>query len=133
MGDCNAVGLVIIAGGVFALWAAVSDWEWFFNHPKAKLFTWLLGRTGARLFYGVLGLGLVGLGGAVLLGMVSPGGRKKAEKPDIVRKRIPNSAPGTSRSSTTTIRKPQRKEKWDFLNQSENPSIATNTFVSSWL
>ncbi|MCK7480965.1 MAG: Imm17 family immunity protein [Candidatus Moduliflexus flocculans] len=36
------------------------------NHPKARFFVKIPGRGGARIFYGVLGLALVVLGGLIL-------------------------------------------------------------------
>jgi hypothetical protein len=58
----NPLGVLWIAIGVFALCGAVFDWQWFMNHPKTRFFTSILGRTGARKFYGLLGIGLVVLG-----------------------------------------------------------------------
>ena len=51
----NPVGLILVAAGVFSICGAVFDWEWFINSRKAQLWVTLLGRTGARIFYAVLG------------------------------------------------------------------------------
>jgi hypothetical protein len=45
-------GLVAIAGAAF-------DVDWFMNHRKAALVVAVLGRTGARAFYAVLGTVLI--------------------------------------------------------------------------
>lgn len=55
--------LFLLCGGLFSLAAAVLNWHWFYQHPKAALVTLLLGRMGARVFYGLLGLTLAGVGG----------------------------------------------------------------------
>lgn len=55
--------IFLLFGGLFALAAAIWNWGWFFQHPKAVLLTRLLGRTGARGLYGLLGLMLAGVGG----------------------------------------------------------------------
>ncbi len=47
---------LIIACGLFSLVCAVMNWNWFMNHRKAKFMISVIGRTGARIFYGVLGL-----------------------------------------------------------------------------
>ena len=50
------------AAALFVLAAVVTDWAWFFGHPRAKFFVDHFGRGGARLFYAVLGLALIVLG-----------------------------------------------------------------------
>ncbi|MEM6446910.1 MAG: immunity 17 family protein [Cyanobacteria bacterium J06642_2] len=52
---CILAGLFTIAGGVF-------NWNWFMNSRRARLFVRILSRTGARIFYVLLGLVLVGIG-----------------------------------------------------------------------
>ena len=47
---------LIIACGLFSLVCAVMNWDWFMNDRKARFMIKLIGRTGARIFYGVLGL-----------------------------------------------------------------------------
>lgn len=51
-----------IAFGVFALMASILNWDFYFEHPRAKFFVKILTRTGARIFYAILGLFLMGLG-----------------------------------------------------------------------
>lgn len=57
-------------GGAFALTCAALDWDWFMNRRKAQLFCKLLGRGGARIFYGVLGAALLGFGICIVSGVV---------------------------------------------------------------
>ncbi len=51
--------------GVYAIVASCFNWDWFFNNYKAQKWVNLIGRTGARIFYIVLGLLLVA--GAIYL------------------------------------------------------------------
>ena len=64
--------LLVAAFGVFTIWAAASDQDWFMRHPKASLFVALFGRTGARAFYILLGGTLVVVGALVALGVLGP-------------------------------------------------------------
>ena len=57
-----AIALFIAAIGMYAFAAAASDWDFFMEHPKASLFVNVLGRQKARVFYGALGLALIGFG-----------------------------------------------------------------------
>ena len=45
--------------GAFSLVAAVINMDWFFETSAAMSFVSKLGRTGARIFYGLLGIGLL--------------------------------------------------------------------------
>ncbi len=60
--SAGAVVLFAFAAGLFVIVAVVSDWNWFFEHQKAKFFVDAFGRNGARIFYGVLGCALLLLG-----------------------------------------------------------------------
>ncbi|MGH7264916.1 MAG: Imm17 family immunity protein [Candidatus Rokuibacteriota bacterium] len=62
-------GLAVIAIGLFAAAGGVYNWGWFMNNSRARLVSMLLTRAGARIFYVVLGLGLVIVGVLVLLGV----------------------------------------------------------------
>ncbi|MEM8780999.1 MAG: immunity 17 family protein [Cyanobacteria bacterium P01_G01_bin.49] len=64
------MGLLVIAGGIFALCGAILNWDWYMNHRKARFFVKIFGRTGARIFYGILGVGLIILGGLIALGIL---------------------------------------------------------------
>lgn len=56
------VGLVAIAVGGGLLAAAAANWSWYYSLPSARWLTSQMTRTGARLFHGLLGLGLIVLG-----------------------------------------------------------------------
>ena len=47
--------LLILLAGIFCLIASFKDWDFFFENRKSKLIIKLLGRSKARVFYGVLG------------------------------------------------------------------------------
>ncbi|MEO0947389.1 MAG: immunity 17 family protein [Cyanobacteria bacterium J06641_5] len=65
-----AMGWVLAGCGIFAICGAAFNWDWFMNHRKARFLVRLVGRTGARLFYGFLGSTLVVLGVLIGLGIV---------------------------------------------------------------
>tara|TARA_A100001035_G_scaffold227574_1_gene188913 strand:- start:520 stop:714 length:195 start_codon:yes stop_codon:yes gene_type:complete len=55
--------LFCIFGGFFTLLAAQSNWNWFWNHPKAKgVISMCRGKKTARIFYSILGIMLIALG-----------------------------------------------------------------------
>jgi hypothetical protein len=64
--------ILSVFGGLFSLAGAILDWEWFMSNHKAAVFVRILGRNGARLFYALLGLGLVGLGFGGAFGLIPP-------------------------------------------------------------
>ncbi len=66
----NPVGLLLVAAGIFSICGAAFDWDFFINSRKARFFVSILGRTGARIFYVVLGIVIVVIGALVTLGMV---------------------------------------------------------------
>ncbi len=51
-----------MAGGFFSIICAIFDVEFFMGHHKAAFLVKILGRNGARVFYVILGLLLVGAG-----------------------------------------------------------------------
>ncbi len=55
-------GLFAVFAGLFSIVCAAKDFDWFMNNHKARFFVNLLGRDGARWFYGILGLLMVLLG-----------------------------------------------------------------------
>lgn len=63
-------GLFFLGAGIFVFVAAAIDWDWFFEHRKAQPFVSLFGRTGARVFYALLGIGISVYGAGLLLGMM---------------------------------------------------------------
>jgi hypothetical protein len=66
----NPGGLVLAACGLFAICGAGFDWEWFMNHRKARFVSTIFGRAGARVFYMLLGTGLVVVGLLMAAGIV---------------------------------------------------------------
>jgi len=56
------VGILVILAGLFSILGAVMNWDWFIYSRKARFFVSILGRTGARVFYVILGVVLVGIG-----------------------------------------------------------------------
>ena len=48
--------LLILAGGVFCVFCAFMDYDWFMESHKASLFVKMFGRRGARIFYIALGV-----------------------------------------------------------------------------
>ena len=66
----NPIGFLFIAFGVFTVLGAALDWELFMGHRKARFFVGIMGRGGARVFYGFIGMGLVVLGTLFLAGII---------------------------------------------------------------
>ncbi len=56
----------LLGGGVFSVLGALKDWDFFMNSRKARPFVRLVGRNGARIFYGVIGT-ILAVGGALML------------------------------------------------------------------
>ena len=59
---------VLFAVGLFSITCAVMDWDFFMNSRRARLFVAIFGRTGARIFYVILGLAISGVGVAGAIG-----------------------------------------------------------------
>lgn len=59
--ECFILGLFIFLGGMSAA-AGVFNFEWYFRTGGAMMFVKWLGRTGARVFYVLLGGGLIACG-----------------------------------------------------------------------
>ena len=66
----NPIGLILVAGGLFSICGAAFDWDFFINSRKARFFVTIFGRTGARIFYGLLGLAIVVLGVLITVGVL---------------------------------------------------------------
>ena len=52
---------IFVVAGIISLLAAVFDWEWFFPARNTQFAVKSVGRKRARLFYGVLGIILIGM------------------------------------------------------------------------
>lgn len=57
-----AVGIFLIASRLFTVCSAVFNWDFFMNSFKSRFWVRILGRTKARVFYGILGIAIVGWG-----------------------------------------------------------------------
>ena len=67
----NPAGLLIAAAGLFSIAGAFFNWDFFINSRKAQLVVAIFGRTGARIFYGALGLAIVVLGALIAMGILT--------------------------------------------------------------
>jgi len=59
-------GLFLLAG-CFSAACALMNWDWFFKSPNSQFIVKSFGRNYARLFYGIVGLILIVIGGAGFL------------------------------------------------------------------
>ncbi|SDA21152.1 Immunity protein 17 [Ruminococcus sp. YE71] len=50
------MNIAIILCGVFCIFCAYKDYDWFMNNYKARPLVKLLGRNGARVFYIIIGI-----------------------------------------------------------------------------
>lgn len=66
----NPIGLFIVAAGAVSICGAAFDWDWFINSRKARFFVAILGRTGARILYGILGTVIVVTGLLITFGIL---------------------------------------------------------------
>ena len=60
--NSNVAFLLCILAGFFAIAGAAFNWDWFMQDPNANVFVHLLGRTGARVFYIILGISVIFIG-----------------------------------------------------------------------
>ena len=51
--------ILFILAGLFAILAAVFNWDFYFSSRKSRMLEGLIGRTGVRIFNGVVGILLV--------------------------------------------------------------------------
>lgn len=58
----NLFWIAIACAGAFSIAGALFNWSWFMNNARARGIVDLLGREGARIFYGLLGIFLLILG-----------------------------------------------------------------------
>ncbi len=66
-----ALGIVFVLVGLFSATASLLNWNFFFEHRKARVFVFLFGgRLGARIFYALLGTALIVLGVLCLTGVI---------------------------------------------------------------
>ena len=62
--------LLFIVIGFYAIAGAALNREGFMGNPKAQVFVRLFGRTGTRVFYIIVGLGLITLGLFGVFGLI---------------------------------------------------------------
>jgi len=60
--EAHSHGIAAVVAGLVAMTAALGNWHWFMGHPDARPVVKSLGRSGARVWYCALGLGLIVLG-----------------------------------------------------------------------
>ena len=70
----NWFGLIFVGAGLFALAGAGFDWDWFMESRKARFFTAILGRNGARVAYMLLGVALIVMGALMAVGVIQDSG-----------------------------------------------------------
>jgi hypothetical protein len=58
---------LLIATGLFCITSSLFNWDWYFNHPRARLLVRLFGRMGARVVYAILGAVLILFGASSAL------------------------------------------------------------------
>lgn len=80
------VGAVTIGLGLFVCSAAFFNWDWYYELQKARWIQSICGRTGARVFFGIFGIGLIVLGAIIASGTFSrdsggDGDRSKLSSP----------------------------------------------------
>jgi len=68
----NSMGLLVVAIGSFLVATAIFDWDWVMDNRRARLLSSLITRPGARLAYGVLGVGAIVVGVLMTTGIISP-------------------------------------------------------------
>jgi Immunity protein 17 len=56
------LAIFLILSGLFSLASSYFNWDWYYNNHRARLIVAIFGRTGARIFYAILGLGLLVFG-----------------------------------------------------------------------
>jgi hypothetical protein len=64
------IGSILGVVGIVTLAGAIKNWDWFFGGHRAWIFVKLVGRDGARLFYGVLGVAMLAGGVAFATGVL---------------------------------------------------------------
>lgn len=65
--------IIIIFVGLFSMAGGIFDWNWFMENRRARLFVRLFKRTGARIFYILLGLVFVVVGVLAMTGTIDLG------------------------------------------------------------
>ena len=53
---------VFVLVGILALLASVFNWDWFFTAQNSQVIVKALGRNRSRVFYALLGIGMIAAG-----------------------------------------------------------------------
>ncbi len=61
---------IFLLTGLFSLIASILNWDFFFNARRSKWLVNIIGRNGARIFYGILGIVLIIVGLLSIVGKV---------------------------------------------------------------
>lgn len=64
---------LILAAGLFSMAGGLFNWSFFIHSRKARIWVKFLGERGARIFYVVLGAGIVTVGALLATGVIDPG------------------------------------------------------------
>ena len=63
--------LLIIAAGLLTMFSGIMNWDWFINRRRSTFLVALLGRTGARLFFILLGMIVTSIGLLLATGVLT--------------------------------------------------------------
>ena len=67
----DPIGFLFVAGGIYMICGALFDWDFFMNQRSSRRMVSMLGRGGARVFFGLLGMVIVIVGTAIAMGLVT--------------------------------------------------------------
>ena len=59
------VGYLMAVAGLFVLAGSAFNWDWYWGRRRTQVWVDLFGRTGARIFYAILGLAVL-VGGVLI-------------------------------------------------------------------
>ena len=62
--------IFFMAAGLFSIVCALFDWDWFMTARRVRFVVRVFGRNGARIFYVLLGLGIMVFGALGMMGVV---------------------------------------------------------------
>ena len=65
------LGLLMVLPGSFAIAGGLFNWDWFMNARKARMVAKLMGRSGSKIFYFLLGSTITVLGFLINFGIIS--------------------------------------------------------------
>lgn len=60
--------IVFVACGVLFLCGAIKEWDWFMKNYKTRFAIFIFGRTGARIFYVLVGIFIIICGVIIFMG-----------------------------------------------------------------